>query len=138
MPTVLVIEDNDDLRTVLVTLLRRFGCDARGAPSARAGLSELLVRDVDLVITDWKLGDGTGGALLDAAAAAGVLVGVGVIIYSSSIEAAAPAALADTVVVPKSCGVKTLLACVSRLVPGTLVPAEFGAPAHFRRVNSMV
>jgi CheY-like chemotaxis protein len=132
MATILIIEDNDDLRSVLVSLLTRLGCDACGAASGRAGLIALLGGGIDLVITDWMLGDVTGGTVLAAADAAGVLAGVPVIIYSSSIDAVEPAALVRSVLVPKSSDIKTLLGCVARLLPGTAGLDRF-APAPPRQ-----
>jgi CheY-like chemotaxis protein len=113
MNVVLVVEDDPDLRAVLESVLARLGCEIRAASSASEGLANLLCGDVDIVITDWMLGDDVAGAMLEKAGAAGVLDGVHVIVHSSS--APAIRAVPGAVIVPKSAGMSVLLSTVAQL-----------------------
>jgi CheY-like chemotaxis protein len=124
MQVVLVVEDNSDLRSLLVEMLACLGYDARAASSAKAGLASLLRGDVDVVITDWMLGDATGGSMLEQAQAAGVLADVGVIIYSASSSASKPKTLPRALLVPKASSVKTLLESVACVLPRKVIPAQ--------------
>jgi CheY-like chemotaxis protein len=116
MSVVLVVEDDPDLRSLLVTLLAPLACEIRAASSAKAGLANLLRGDIDVLITDWMLGDDTGGSMLQQAEAAGVLDAVGVIIHSSSMCAPKLATLPRAVIVSKSAGIKALLRSVAHLL----------------------
>jgi CheY-like chemotaxis protein len=116
MSVVLVVEDDPDLRGLLVTLLAPLDCEIRAAGSAKAGLANLLRGDVDVLITDWMLGDDTGGSMLHQAEAAGVLDGVGVIIHSSSMCAPMLATLPRAVIIAKSAGIKTLLRSAAHML----------------------
>ncbi|MEE2678941.1 MAG: ATP-binding protein [Myxococcota bacterium] len=60
-PQVVVVEDQDELRRLIVRMLERWGCDVRefsGLESARAFASELT--QTRLLVTDAQLGDGNG------------------------------------------------------------------------------
>ena len=59
-PRVLVIDDDPGLAEVIELLLSREGYDVERAGSVKAGLERIADREVDLVITDLKLPDGTG------------------------------------------------------------------------------
>ena len=52
MGTILVIDDDDQVRGVLRDMLEFAGYDVLDAPNGRLGLSEFRKHDVDLVITD--------------------------------------------------------------------------------------
>lgn len=64
MPKILLVEDDHDLRSSLVSLLehRRMTVDSAGSVSG--GNDFLAVSSYDLVILDWNLPDGTGVELL--------------------------------------------------------------------------
>jgi CheY-like chemotaxis protein len=102
MSVVLVVEDNADLRQVIANLLHCVGHEVRSAGSAEEGLADILRGGLDVVITDWMLGDATGGVMLQHAHAAGALANVGIVIHSSSPRAIRPAVLPDAVLIPKS------------------------------------
>jgi DNA-binding NtrC family response regulator len=108
---VLVIDDHAHTRTALVTLFAFHGYEVASADAARSGLASILRGGIDVVITDWKLGDDTGGAMLQKAIVAGALADVGVVIFSASSEAAAPPS-SDAVVVSKSLPFASLLEAV--------------------------
>ncbi|MEM8930531.1 MAG: sigma-54 dependent transcriptional regulator [Acidobacteriota bacterium] len=62
---ILVVEDDDDQRRLVAGILRGRGylvVEAGGLEAARARLDDA---PVDLVLSDWQLGDGDGEALLD-------------------------------------------------------------------------
>lgn len=117
---VLIVDDDTDLRHLLGGLLVCSGYQVQMADCAAAGLASLVAGGVDLVITDWMLGDSTGGAMLEQAHVAGVLAGVGVIIFSSSSCACRPASLPDALVVTKSSSPRVLLESVAGFLPTAL------------------
>jgi two-component system response regulator AtoC len=59
-PTVLVIDDDRSMLTVITALLRRRSLDVIAAPSASEGLDVLARRDVQLVITDLRMPETDG------------------------------------------------------------------------------
>ena len=128
MPSLLIVEDNTDLRSALEVLFRTLGCEVRGAGSAREGLSELFDRDFDLVITDWLLGDATGGVMLQEAADAGSLADAGIIIFTASLDEVTPECPPRSVLVRKSCSVDELVTRVLSMlsVAKTNEPAPAG------------
>ena len=67
---ILVVDDNDALRIVLVGLLKQAGYAARAVPSAERALDELTKAPVDLVLTDVRMPGMDGIALLSAIAKA--------------------------------------------------------------------
>jgi len=52
MATILVIEDQAPLRTLLRTVLERAGHEVREAPNGRLGLAVYREKPADVVITD--------------------------------------------------------------------------------------
>jgi two-component system, response regulator, stage 0 sporulation protein F len=52
MATILVIDDQDAVRTLLRTVLERAGHEVTEAPNGRLGLAAYRARPADLVITD--------------------------------------------------------------------------------------
>ena len=57
---VLVVEDDDDIRELVITLLRRAGYDAVAESSGEAGLTAAHLQAPDLVILDWNMPGLTG------------------------------------------------------------------------------
>jgi DNA-binding NtrC family response regulator len=76
-PTILVVEDDDDTRELWELLFEEEGFQVRSARNAAEGLTLLLRSDVhiDVIFTDYGLGDGTGEAMLRMASEAGALEG---------------------------------------------------------------
>jgi two-component system CheB/CheR fusion protein len=60
----LVVEDNRDTRQFLALILGQRGHEVRTAASLSQARSELAVRDVDLLLCDIELPDGTGLELM--------------------------------------------------------------------------
>ena len=52
MPRILVVDDNDDIRSMLELLLRREGFDVASAPDGEQALALFAERAADIVITD--------------------------------------------------------------------------------------
>jgi DNA-binding NtrC family response regulator len=63
---ILVVDDDDALRMVLVGLLKQAGYDARAVPSAERALEEVGKVPTDLVVTDVRMPGMDGIALLSA------------------------------------------------------------------------
>ena len=55
MRRVLVVDDEQNLRHMLQTLLKREGYEAVGVPSVESALKELEDRPYDIVITDLRM-----------------------------------------------------------------------------------
>ena len=68
LPTarILVVDDEDDLRELYELTLIRQGYEVETAPSIAAALRKLALLEFDLVITDMRLDDGLGLAIIDA------------------------------------------------------------------------
>lgn len=64
-PRVLVIDDDDDIRTLVVTLLQRAGITVHDAPNGRDGLREFHSWRPDLVVLDVSMPELDGWNVLD-------------------------------------------------------------------------
>ncbi len=63
---ILLVDDNDDTRVSLTELLNRRGHDVRAAEGVEAALRAAAGSEIDLLISDIELTDGTGLQLLQA------------------------------------------------------------------------
>lgn len=72
-PAVLVVEDQDDVRLMLVTVLQMEGYRVDEAANALEGLDSLKAQRYDLVLTDYAMPGGTGTWMLQQAAREGRL-----------------------------------------------------------------
>ncbi len=63
-PSVLVIDDDKNIRAMLVLCLEGIGCVVATATSAKTALATLELRAFDLALLDLRLGDESGMALL--------------------------------------------------------------------------
>ena len=72
-PTILLVEDDKDIRDLLTTLLRLAGYTTTACRSAEAGLECLREQQFDLVLTDYMLPMRSGGWLIQQAEAEGLL-----------------------------------------------------------------
>ncbi|MBV9948825.1 MAG: response regulator [Myxococcales bacterium] len=90
-PTALVVDDSDEMRALLEEALVSRGFRVFAAPSVGSGL-ELLSRmtHVDLVVTDYSLGDGDGISMLNDARRRGWLAGTPAILCTGHTNLAAP------------------------------------------------
>ena len=66
MSLVLVIDDNETMRSGMALLLERMGHDVTAASGGMEGLRQMEARPFDLVITDYKMEDMDGLEVLDA------------------------------------------------------------------------
>lgn len=66
MSLVLVIDDNETMRSGMALLLERMGHDVTAASGGGEGLRQMKARPFDLVITDYKMEDMDGLEVLDA------------------------------------------------------------------------
>lgn len=71
--SILLVEDDDDIRDLLVTLLKLAGFSPTACSSAERGLEELREQPFDLVLTDYALPNRSGGWLLRQAQEEGLL-----------------------------------------------------------------
>lgn len=71
--SILLVEDDDDTRELLATLLTLAGFEPTICSSAEVALEQLREQEFDLVLTDYALPRRTGGWLLQQAAAEGLL-----------------------------------------------------------------
>ena len=70
---ILVVEDQDDVRRMLVTALEIDGHIVDEADSAARGLTRLHQREYDLVLSDYAMPGGTGTWMLDEAKRLGLM-----------------------------------------------------------------
>jgi CheY-like chemotaxis protein len=71
--TILVVEDDPDIRDLLSTLLEMTGYTTRACATAEEGLNALREETFDFVLTDYALPNRSGGWLLQQAQAEGLL-----------------------------------------------------------------
>ena len=71
--SILLVEDDPDIRDLMSTLLRLAGFEPTVCSSAEAALEQLREQPFDLVLTDYALPNRTGGWLLQQAKAEGLL-----------------------------------------------------------------
>lgn len=83
LPSVLVVEDDRDVRELLVTLLEMAGFDVVACPHAEAGLDALREQSFDLLLTDYALPRHSGLWLLDEAESEGLIQGTPVLIVTA-------------------------------------------------------
>lgn len=62
--SILVVEDDPDIRSLTVSILERAGAAVVGASSAAEAIACLDQSSFDAVVLDWNLAGDTGGALL--------------------------------------------------------------------------
>ena len=64
--SILVVDDDELMRTFIATILREDGYDVDTAADGKTGLNKVKNRDFDLVITDLKMPDMSGVDLMQA------------------------------------------------------------------------
>jgi DNA-binding response OmpR family regulator len=82
-PSILVVEDDRDIRDMLVTLLEVAGFIPLGCDSAEQGLNALRENSFDLILTDYALPRHSGVWLLQRANEEGLIEGTPVIIVTA-------------------------------------------------------
>ena len=83
LPTILIVDDDPDIRDMLATLLDLSGFACVTCDTAEAALAALRDQPVDLVLTDYALPIRTGVWLLERAEEEGLLEGTPVMIVTA-------------------------------------------------------
>lgn len=86
--SVLLVEDDPDIRELMSTLLTLAGFDTVACASAEAALEELREQPFDLLLTDYMLPHRTGGWLLEQASAEGLIDATPVLVVTAYPDAA--------------------------------------------------
>ncbi|HVL68080.1 MAG TPA: response regulator [Vicinamibacterales bacterium] len=81
--SILLVEDDNDIRDLLSTLLQLAGFQTTACPTAEAALEELREQTFDLVLTDYMLPNRTGGWLLQQAANEGLIDATPVLVVTA-------------------------------------------------------
>src|SRR5688572_5210256 len=115
---VLCVDDDEAGRYLLGRALELAGFTVTTAGGTREGLELLKRRRFDLVISDYRMRDGTGTWMLKQAASAGLLDGTQVLIFTGSTHVVDAAGLK---IVSKQQGTDHLVAQVLKLL-GPLPP----------------
>jgi CheY-like chemotaxis protein len=111
LSTVLIVEDDRDIRDMLSTLLDFAGYAVRACATAEEALHVLREQSVDLVLTDYALPVRTGLWLIENAAAEGLTDDTPVMILTAHPHVAAAA---DYEVIPKPFDIDDLIERVKR------------------------
>ena len=83
LPTVLLVEDDRDIREVVTTLLDMAGFAVVACDSAECGLNALREQEFDLILTDYALPRHSGMWLLREADSEGLIEGTPVLIVTA-------------------------------------------------------
>ncbi len=83
LPTVLVVEDDQDIREMIRTLLDMSGFAVVACDTAECGLNALREQEFDLVLTDYALPRQSGLWLLQEAESEGLIQGTPVLIVTA-------------------------------------------------------
>lgn len=125
--SVLVVEDQDDVRLMLVTALKMERYRVDEARNAAEGLECLKARHYDLILTDYAMPGNTGTWMLQEAVKAGRLGGTPALVVTAHPELVQAAA--EYTVVGKPVDLDSFLQQVSRILH---MPekGDAGRPAH--------
>ena len=126
---ILCVDDDAVSRYLLERALELEGFVVTTATGAHEGLELLKRRRFSLVISDYRMPDGTGTWMLKEAAAAGFLEGTAVLIFTGSAQVEGAA---DLQVVPKAQGMDNIVAQVLEL----LGPLQRSEPEDPRGPNT--
>lgn len=113
---VLVVEDQDDVRRLLVTALEIEGHEVEEAGNAHDGLKKLREARYDLVLSDYAMPGGTGSWMLHEATREGLLDGTVALIVTAHPDARE---LSDLDVIPKPLDLDDFLDQVRRVLGET-------------------
>jgi CheY-like chemotaxis protein len=121
---ILVVEDQEDVRRMLVTALEIEGHLVEEAASAAAGLKHLEAARYDLVLSDYAMPGGTGTWMLHEATRRGLLDSTVSLIVTAHPDVRE---LADVEVIPKPLDLEFFLEQVRRiLAAGRMAPQPGG------------
>lgn len=134
--SILLVEDDTDIRDLLTTLLQISGFQVTACATAEAGLEELREQTFDLVLTDYMLPSRTGGWLLKQASDEGLIEATPVLVVTAHPN---PPDVNGYEVVPKPFDLDDLVSKVRQRLDGNGVrrpkmPISGGIPA-LRRGN---
>ncbi|MFL5356051.1 circadian clock KaiB family protein [Archangium sp.] len=120
---VLYVDDDAASRYLLVRALAREGVSVTEAAGVHEGLELLKQHRFRLVISDYRMRDGTGTRMLKQAASSGLLEGIEVLLFTGSTHIEGGAGLK---IIPKDGGTDNLVAQVLQLLgrPRLPVPPE--------------
>ncbi|HXW06600.1 MAG TPA: response regulator [Vicinamibacterales bacterium] len=118
---ILVVEDQQDVRRLLVTALELEGHRVDEATDAREGLRRLEQATYDLVLSDYAMPGGTGAWMLHEAASRGLMHGAGAIIVTAH---PGVTAVADAQVIPKPLDLDEFLDEVNRTLDASGEPDD--------------
>lgn len=83
LSTILLVEDDSDIREMMTTLLEMAGFAVVSCETAECGLNALREQEFDLVLTDYALPRQSGMWLLESAEAEGLIDGTPVLIVTA-------------------------------------------------------
>jgi DNA-binding response OmpR family regulator len=126
-PSILLVEDDPDLRDLLSTLLRIAGFNTQPCASAEEGLEQLREQAFDMVLTDYMLPRRTGGWLLQQASEEGLLDAIPVLVVTTHPN---PKDAAGYEVIQKPFDLDELVERVRQRLEGTSRPSS---PRPLRR-----
>src|SRR5690606_21196851 len=66
MANILLVEDDTTFATILENFLKKKGFDVMATYSVKSGIEALKTREFQLILLDYRLGDGVGLDVLDA------------------------------------------------------------------------
>lgn len=113
--SVLLVEDDDDIRELMTTLLALAGFETTACASAEAALEALREQPFDLVLTDYMLPHRSGGWLLQQASAEGLIDATPVLVVTAHPD---PPDLRGYEIVPKPFDLEDLVSTVRRQLSG--------------------
>ena len=113
---ILVVEDQDDVRRLLVTALEIEGHEVEEAGNAHEGLKKLRESRYNLVLSDYAMPGGTGSWMLHEATREGLLAGTVAFIVTAHPDVRE---LSDLEVIPKPLDLDNFLDQVTRVLGAT-------------------
>lgn len=125
-PHVLVVDDDRRFCELLVRLLGPEGFVVEGALTIADALHLLKARAFDVVLCDWRLPDGTGRALLEAALQVRPIKGIAISGLAGEEDILASRAAGFVEHLPKPVLIEDIVAAIQRALNG---PAEPGLSA---------
>jgi DNA-binding NtrC family response regulator len=112
--TILIVDDDDDTREIWELLFRESGFRVLVAASVAGGLAHLRIGErIDVLLTDYGLGDGTGEGMLRQADEEGLLRGTPAILCTANSRIVSSAYAR---VVHKPVGIDEMIAHVHQLL----------------------
>jgi DNA-binding NtrC family response regulator len=129
---ILVVEDQDDVRRLLVTALRIEGHEVDEAANAHDGLKKLSERRYRLVLSDYAMPGGTGTWMLNEAARLGWLKDAVALILTAHAEARE---LSAVEVIPKPLDLDTFLTQVRTVLADAHDGGSGGTAAGGHRIE---